>query len=502
MTHRDVQKKLVATAILVLGCVTFVVQGQSQEEAAQRRYDSGRVFYDAGKYAEALRDFQAVVESYPTSSVADKALLDIATYQLDVAGDPSAALTSIENLLKKYPNAESAPMGLVMQGRITLAKGLSGADIDSALANFDRVPRLFPGTAAVPAALFFSGRALRLGHRDDEALDRYSQVASEYPSSIWAMRARAGMAISFTLTGNPTRAMQELQRIRAAIPNSPEAANALAWNTILYRLYVRPPAQPPYALAKRSLTGPGGKMKDVLALGVDAANRLFVVNKSAVQVFDEKGAAGAPLRETAPTGIFFDTRGVPITITETALSPNGRPSLTLAVTQNDGKVREIRGVTAGVAISTGDYLVANPDQKLIERFSPSGTFVGRFASADVNRLAIDFLDNVAALEGNAKTVTIFNRDGKQIGRIQPRGTNYELKEPVDLAFDALGHLYVLDRNRGTVFVFSNNGTKLVTSFSLPEKSPGAFFHARALGLDGAGRLYIFDDQAERIQIYQ
>jgi hypothetical protein len=61
---------------------------------------------------------------------------------------------------------------------------------------------------------------------------------------------------------------------------------------------------------------------------------------------------------------------------------------------------------------------------------------------------------------------------------------------------------VLDRNRGTVFVFSNDATRLVTSFSLPDKAPGAFFHAKALGLDSAGRLYIFDDQAERIQIYQ
>jgi TolA-binding protein len=501
MTRSNFQKAFAAATVLVLGCVTFVVQGQSQDEAAQRRYDSGRAFYDAGKYTEALRDFQVVIDSYPTSPVADKALLDIATYQLDVVGDPSAASASVETLLKKYPNAASAPMALVMQGRITLAKGLSGANLDEALANFDRVPRLFPGSDAVPAALYNAGVAMRLAGRA-EAFDRFSQVSMEYPSSIWAARARLGLGIGFTLNGNPTRAMQELQRVRTAFPGTGEATAAMAWNTILYRLYIRPPAQPPYALAKRSISGPAGKIKDVLALGVDGANRLFVVNKSAVQIFDEKGGPLAPLRDAVPTGIFFDTRGLPVTITETALSPAGRPSLTLAVPQPDGKVREIRGVTAGVTLPNGDYLVANRDQKVIERFAPAGTFVGRFASGEVDRLAIDFLGNVAALEGNAKTVTIFNRDGKQVGRIQPRGAGYELREPVDLAFDALGHLYVLDRNRGTVFVFSNDATRLVTSFSLPDKAPGAFFHAKALGLDSAGRLYIFDDQAERIQIYQ
>ena len=486
----------------MLGGATFIVQGQSQEEAAQRRYDSGRAFYNVGKYAEALLDFQATVETYPASAVADDALMDIATYQLEIAGDPSGASTSIETLLKKYPNADAAPMALVMQGRITLAKGLSNADIDSALANFDRVPRLFPGTSAVPAALLNVGRALRLGHRDDEALDRYSQVTLEYPSSIWAMRARAGMAICFTVAGNPTRAMQELQRIRAVAPGSPEAASAVAWNTILYRLYVRSPAQPAYVLAKRSIAGTGGKMKDVLALAADPANRLFVVSKKGVQIFDDKGTVTGSLAGSAPTGIFFDLHGQPVAISETSLSQNGHPPVALSIAANDGKVREMKNLTAGVAMSTGDYLVADQGQKLIERFSSAGRHVGRFATSEADRLAIDFLDNVAALEGNGKMVTIFNRDGKQIGRIRPKGADYELKDPVDLAFDALGHLYVLDRSRGTVFVFSNNGAKLVASFSLPEKAPGAFFHARALGLDSAGRLYIFDDEAGRIQIYQ
>lgn len=494
-------KKTTCT-LLALLCLTLVGKGQSTEEFAQRRYESGRAFYDTGKYSEALKDFQAVVDSYPNSSIADDALMNIATYQLDIERDPDAASAAVDALLKKYPNADSAPMALVMQGRITLAKGLAAADLEAALANFDRVPRLFPGTPAVPAALYFSGNTLWLGNRNSEAIDRYSQVSAEYPSSLWAARARAGMAIAFTLTGNATRAMQELQRIRAVAPNSAEAAKALAWNTILYRLYVRPPTQPSYALSKRVVTGTGGKVRDVLALAFDPANRLFVVNKSAIQIFDEKSAVVGSVRALAPTGMFFDPHGVPIAIQEGLLNPNGGTPITLSVPQNDGKLRQLREIPAAIATSTGDFLVADPDPKMIQRFSPNGKFVMRFAGADADRLAIDFLDNVAALERGLKAVTIFNRDGKQTGRIQTRGTGYELKEPVDIAFDALGHLYVLDRNRGSVFVFSNDGTKLVTTFSLPDKTPGSLFHAQALGVDAAGRLFVFDDDAERIQIYQ
>ena len=39
------------------------------------------------RYAEALKDLQAVVDSFATTSMADNALLQIAQYQLDVARD-------------------------------------------------------------------------------------------------------------------------------------------------------------------------------------------------------------------------------------------------------------------------------------------------------------------------------------------------------------------------------------------------------------------------------
>ena len=44
--------------------------------------------------------------------------------------------------------------------------------------------------------------------------------------------------------------------------------------------------------------------------------------------------------------------------------------------------------------------------------------------------------------------------------------------------------------------------RLITTFTIAEKTPGAFTRARALGLDAAGRLYIFDERVKRIQVYQ
>jgi hypothetical protein len=98
-------------------------------------------------------------------------------------------------------------------------------------------------------------------------------------------------------------------------------------------------------------------------------------------------------------------------------------------------------------------------------------------------------------------VVVLDRDGKTIRALAKKTASYELKRPVDLAFDAFGHLLVLDRGQSSVFVFNRQGT-LVTTFTLAEKAPGAFRRATAMAVDDAGRLYIHDDGAKRILIYQ
>ena len=57
------------------------------EDLPRRQYKSGLSFLKGQRYAEALKDFQAVIDSFPRSQVADNALLQVALYQLDVAHD-------------------------------------------------------------------------------------------------------------------------------------------------------------------------------------------------------------------------------------------------------------------------------------------------------------------------------------------------------------------------------------------------------------------------------
>ena len=135
--------------------------------------------------------------------MADDALMQIALYQLDVAKDLTAAQAAADRLLKDYPNSDSAPMAYIIGGRLTIAKGRTAADVETALASFERVPRLFPGSEAVAAARFFAGDTLRLSRRVDEALDRFRRVTMEYPRSIWA--ARADLAVAATSSASIAR---------------------------------------------------------------------------------------------------------------------------------------------------------------------------------------------------------------------------------------------------------------------------------------------------------
>ena len=72
------------TAALVAVCSMTGSSAQTSEELARRQYDNGMELLRGQKYGEALRDFQAVLDAYPTSSVADNALLELARYHVDV----------------------------------------------------------------------------------------------------------------------------------------------------------------------------------------------------------------------------------------------------------------------------------------------------------------------------------------------------------------------------------------------------------------------------------
>ena len=80
---------------------TITLAQSAGEEVARRQLESGRAFAKQGNYTEALKDFRAVADTHPNSSVADNALLEIARYYIDVAGDTKEAAAAVDAIVKK-----------------------------------------------------------------------------------------------------------------------------------------------------------------------------------------------------------------------------------------------------------------------------------------------------------------------------------------------------------------------------------------------------------------
>jgi TolA-binding protein len=489
----------IATAVVV----PALAQIQSVEEQARMRLNAGLSFLENRRFQEALKDFKAVVEQYPDSSVADVALLQIASYELDVAGNPAGAREAAESLLKKYAQSSSAPMAYVVLGRVAMAKGRTVDDTDTAIASFERVSMLFPRSDAVPAAVYYAGEALRLLDRNEDATSRYREVTGKYPRSIWSARAQIGMAMTLTRSGQPARAIEELQRVRVRFSDTREAAMAVGLNTILYRLYILPATnKPSYIYANKTVGGgPTGKIKNLVALAVGPSDGAAVACESSVSYYDKAGTLNRSLSASPVYGVSFGPDGRPIVAGKGSVRLDPDPPILLSTPKPDKTPRPLDEIRAAVVQTTGDLLVADADSKSVQRFGSSGRYIGPFVGTDASRLAINALDQTLILERDTKSVVLVDRGGKTLRKLINKGPGYEIKNPVDVSFDSFGHIYVLDRDSASVFVFKSNGN-LVVSFSVPEKSPGTFRRARALALDSAGRLYIYDERTETVMIFQ
>src|SRR5262249_25514595 len=160
--------------------------------------------------------------------------------------------TAVDAILKNYPTSNSAPDAYVMAGRLSLSHGHLPQDLDAALANFERVPRLFPSSDAVPPSLSMGGATVRLAGRFHDALGNFGRVEVEYPSSISAADAYLGAGRALVALGDPISAMLEMQQARNRWPKTAEAATALARITLLNRLYLRARTGPAFALTSQT----------------------------------------------------------------------------------------------------------------------------------------------------------------------------------------------------------------------------------------------------------
>jgi hypothetical protein len=349
------------------------------------------------------------------------------------------------------------------------------------------------GQAGDPAAALFSAAgAVQVEGRADEAISKYQRVMAEYPSSPWAARSALEAARSMVGQGKWEPAMRQMEIVRLAFTGTPEAEQALERNTILHRLRLRP-GQPVFRFARTAVDG-RALLRRVINVDMDSTGRVHVAMRQSLAVFNEAGGVvrADPANELRGLAMHGD---VPIWLYERGIREGANALVPIAISdQNRQREPDIQ---AGAVVSGEAMLIADRRTKAVHRVSLSGGYQSRLAAVDAVRIAVGPRGEAAAIERDTHALLLIAPDGRT-RPVPATGAGYLLREPIDVAFDPLGHLYVLERD--SVVVFSPTGEFL--SAFVPGSAAGAFRTAAAFHVDAAGRLYVYDEDSERLQVFQ
>lgn len=140
----------------------------------------------------------------------------------------------------------------------------------------------------------------------------------------------------------------------------------------------------------------------------------------------------------------------------------------------------------------GDGNVIVSDSKGVQKFTAEGEFLlqvgpGEIAAAQGIAAAPDGTIYVSGLDD---VVHVFDGEGQKTATIgEPGGAPGQLLQPVDVALDREGNVYVADASNSRVEKYAPDGTHLLTIGEKGTQS-GQFTSPRVVTVDDAGRVYV------------
>ena len=485
---------LIIAGILLLTSSSPSAAQPRADDQARRLLEDARADLAAGRARQGLEALQTIVSGFSTSSYADDALLEIARYAEDVEKDTAKARDLYDQIAKKYPQSDSAPGAYLRMGQIALSGAASQAALDDALANFQRVTRLYPESPWVPHALVGASQVYRRAGRFDAAIDAARRAVLDHPGSDIAPEAQFELALAMAIAGDSMGAIEEFQRVISSHPASAAAGRALNATTALYRIHATGKPlflkDPGYALAA------GDVLKDVRSLAMTANGTLWVASdktRSAVS-FDPSLKLGSSLAAEDPQTLCVSPRGEVVFASKLAVKIGTSGVLSFATpSDKPGQPDAVDKIGAATVLVSGDILVSDLKRKRVLRFKGT-TFISPFADRserEVTKLLTTARGDVVMLRKDDKTIEILDESGRLLSKIGPRGPGFEWKKPVDVVVDMFLNLYVADEDQG-IFVFSPKNELIATFGAADVRKP------RAITIDLSGAPLVYDDRASLI----
>jgi TolA-binding protein len=477
---------------LLAAAAPALAQSSSPEEQARRLLEDGRTYRSEGKTKQALDNFNTIVTGFPGTDSVDDALLEIGRYHLDVEGDEVKAREAFEQVAKRFPQSDGAPGAYYYLGWLSLTRAKTAAELDDALAQFTRVQRLYPGSAWVPRAMHAAGLAHRKAGRLPEAVESERRVAMEYPTSESAAAAQFAVGEGLALLGEPRQAMEEFQQVRNRFPRSEWAPRALERITALYRLYGS--GKPTFSLDTAYSAGSGDLLKDVRAILMTPAGTLWIASEKvkAVVPVGQDGKLGPSLTAEEVRSLSLAPQGELIVAAKAAVRVGPRDIRTFTLPgDKPGAVEPVDRIEAAVVTSGGAVLVADEKRKRVHRYDAKYEYKADFPDAkerEVTRMVVDSEGGIVLLDRAERSVRVFDESGRLLRSLGPRS---DMRKPLDVAVDAFQNVYVIDEEAG-VLAFSTQGQLLASIGTQDLHKP------KALTVDAAGAVLVYDEKAQRI----
>lgn len=496
------------------------------ERAAERRFRSAEQFYSGGRYAQALRDFEAILDTMPRSRLADDAALRIARHRWEMEGDPAGAEAMVDRLFRAYPAGDTVPGAHLLLGQIAIAS--QPPRPQDAVAEYERAL-----TAAGPSGSPWSFAALAgiaeisSDFMDDRTaagalLSALHETRSAPASAADRFAARLRLASALARLGEADAALGEAARLRAdllrivrdgppAAGSSPdgegagefeparlaEAARDLATLVARYRVPGGPAwrfagaIQPPQRLDRpRRVRIAGGRLH-VLDRDTDELQTFSLAGEF-------EGALGVDdswdLAFLDPGGGSGDRAQIPVVAAEDALVVGGNLMTLRAGNGNSERLRRIRAL----AITPEGFWIWDDREKAVFRFARSGLFLGRVAHSrldEVHRIERHPSGHLVVVE-DRQGVLAFDAEGRRIFHLT-RESGF--RRPEDLAFDALGNLFVLDREGPALAVFDREFTPLITVRGR-EWTDGAARRPVSLAVGPDGGIFVLDESTRTVAV--
>ena len=364
------------TLVVLLFALPILAQGQ-EVELAERLFRSGERAYSAKSYKEALDTWEQLLQADPKSEYAPQALLKLARHQVEVEHKPEAAMPYLDRLRTEYIKFPEAAEGFLLRGILLARQARRPAELNAAMAEFNRVLDLFPDLPSCGVARFHLGSAWRDQGQWGRALQQFIESLRLNPGSTVAPLAMLEAAKTLDLLGDLPGCLQLLQRLRTEAPQSPEAQEAVWQMALRVKHRLQKPA------LRSAGPWPAGRVKwlktpTLLAVATDGD--LLVFQSDLEHAFRLRGNELTQLGPTAP-----GTRALVVSPTGAVwlLSKNGLVRDDVPAIQPMGTLSSI----AGAALDRwGSLWVADTKTPALTLFPAEGA-ARTVASPTVNALA-------------------------------------------------------------------------------------------------------------------